>query len=455
MDDDRKDKQSPRPIRLKRYVLALILFWTAGVAVSLGWNIYQLQRSIFDIAGASADITYEKDVLYRRWVASKGGVYAPVSEMTPVNPHLRVADRDVTASGGLSLTLINPAYMTRQVNELARPGVNNFQGHITSLNPIRPANAPDGWEAQALESFERGEKEQRTVTRLSGEEYFRLMRPFVTEERCLKCHAAQGYRQGDIRGGISVSILMAPLRRVEHVRMLQLSLAHVFLWGIGLGVIGLVTKRLRTQTKKREEAEETVRLLAITDELTGLHNRRGFLSLAEHQLKVAVRSRRGLLLYFADLDGLKWINDTLGHEEGDQALMEAAAVLKETFRASDILARLGGDEYAVLALETSREHSTIFTARLQSLVDAKNREAGRKYRLSISVGESYYDSETPCLLDELISAADKRMYESKQDKKRRLAQGVSLADNASVSSGGRSDRAGERIRRGKKTERDF
>jgi len=435
MDDDHKDEQSPRPIHLRRYVLALILFWTAGVAVSLGWNIYQMQQSILDLVGASASTIYEKDVLYRRWVSMKGGVYAPISEVTPANPYLRVANRDVTTTGGLSLTLINPAYMTRQVNELARLGVYNFQGHITSLNPIRPANAPDPWEARALKSFERGEKEQRTIERLSGQEYFRLMRPFVTEKSCLKCHAAQGYRQGDIRGGISVSIPMAPLRQVEYIRVIQLSLAHVFLWGISLVVIGRVTKRLQAQTKKREKAEEMIRALAITDELTGLHNRRGFLSLAEQQLKVAARNRRGMLLYFADLDGLKWINDTLGHEEGDKALTEAAAVLMETFRTSDILARLGGDEYAALVLDAAEEHSSIFAARLQSLVDEKNREAGRKYRLSISVGGAYYDPEKPCSLDELISAADKRMYENKQDKKRRLAQGASLANSAPPPSG--------------------
>ncbi len=434
MDDDHKDEQSPRPIHLRRYVLALILLWTTGVAVSLGWNIHQLQQSILELAGASAATIYEKDVLYRRWASMKGGVYAPVSEATPANPYLRVANRDVTTSGGCSLTLINPAYMTRQVNELAR-GVYNFQGHITSLNPIRPANAPDAWEARALKTFELGEKEQRTIERLSGKEYFRLMRPFVTEKSCLKCHADQGYRQGDIRGGLSVSILMTPLRQIEHSRMMQLSLAHFFLWGIGLGAIGLVTRRLWAQTKKREEAEEAVRVLSVTDELTGLHNRRGFLSLAEQQLKVAARNRRGMLLYFADLDGLKWINDTLGHEEGDKALMEAAAVLRETFRTSDILARLGGDEYAALALDAAKEHSSIFAARLQSLVDEKNREAGRKYRLSISVGGAYYDPEKPCSLDELISTADKRMYENKQDKKRRLAQGASLADSATLPSG--------------------
>jgi len=99
---------------------------------------------------------------------------------------------------------------------------------------------------------------------------------------------------------------------------------------------------------------------------------------------------------------LKWINDTLGHEEGDKALMEAANVLKETFRTSDIIARLGGDEFAALAIDITAASPTIFTGRLQSLVDARNNQENRRYRLSISVGYSSYDPEHPCSIDELM-----------------------------------------------------
>jgi diguanylate cyclase (GGDEF)-like protein len=134
-------------------------------------------------------------------------------------------------------------------------------------------------------------------------------------------------------------------------------------------------------------------------------------------------------LYFADLDGLKWINDTLGHEEGDKALIEAATVFKETFRASDIIARLGGDEYAVLAVDITEANSEIFTARLQSLIDTQNHQEDRRYRLSISVGCAYYDPENPRSIDELVASADKLMYEQKQNKKGLLLQGGSLANN--------------------------
>lgn len=165
----------------------------------------------------------------------------------------------------------------------------------------------------------------------------------------------------------------------------------------------------------RKRMEDEVIALSVTDLLTGLNNRRGFLSLAEQQLKLSDRNKSGMALFFADLDGLKRINDTLGHGEGDKALIETANVLKESFRASDIIARMGGDEFAVLAINTDEVNSGIFTARLQQLIDIRNNQESRRYNLSISMGCSYYDPENPCSIDELMARADKLMYEQKQN----------------------------------------
>ncbi len=173
---------------------------------------------------------------------------------------------------------------------------------------------------------------------------------------------------------------------------------------------------------ERKRMEEEILALTITDQLTGLHNRRGFLSLAEQQLKLSNRNKNRMLLFFADLDLLKWINDTMGHEEGDKALIEAAKVFKDTFRSSDIIARLGGDEYAALIVDITGTNSEILTARLQSLIEMRNNQENRKYRLSISVGCHCYDPENPCTIDDLIVHADKLMYEQKQKKKSLLTK---------------------------------
>jgi diguanylate cyclase (GGDEF)-like protein len=120
---------------------------------------------------------------------------------------------------------------------------------------------------------------------------------------------------------------------------------------------------------ERRRLEELQHALSITDELTGLHNRRGFFTLAQQQMKVSERSGGALLLFFVDLDDLKHINDTFGHLEGDKALIEVSNVLRDTFRESDIIGRIGGDEFAVLAIETSDLTEEALITRLRDAID--------------------------------------------------------------------------------------
>jgi len=252
------NKSDAHPFRIRPYALILALIWTAIVGVSLAWNIYNTQQGTLEVARIQARSSFIKDVIYRSWNAVHGGVYVPVSGETLPNPYLKVPARDVTTRSGMKLTLINPAYMTRQVHEMEAIAY-EMQSHITSLNPIRPANAPDPWETQALSAFKDGAKEASSVENMKGAEYMRLMRPLVTKKGCLKCHAVQGYKVGDIRGGISVSVPMSPLWAVENSHILTLAVGHALLWVIGLvGVLfGTLVADFRNTIRKR--AEETVR----------------------------------------------------------------------------------------------------------------------------------------------------------------------------------------------------
>ncbi len=169
-------------------------------------------------------------------------------------------------------------------------------------------------------------------------------------------------------------------------------------------------------TEKRQ-MEERLKTLSTTDELTGLLNRRGFFTFAEQQLKMARRLRKELILFFIDMDGLKWINDNIGHQEGDKALIALANALKGTFRESDIVGRLGGDEFAVLALCTGVLNAENLKRRLNHLVDIYNEQEALQYRLSYSLGFVNYDPQIHNSLEELISIADNFMYSEKKKKK--------------------------------------
>lgn len=166
-----------------------------------------------------------------------------------------------------------------------------------------------------------------------------------------------------------------------------------------------------------KQMEERLRALSVTDELTGLYNRRGFFTLFDQFLKMSKRQKKGLHILYADLDNLKGINDTLGHQQGDQALMDAANLFRTTYRESDIIARVGGDEFVVVPVGNTGDNGEAITSRLQKNVEGHNEKGNRAYTLSVSFGLSYYDPEEPCSVDELLFRADRLMYEQKKAKR--------------------------------------
>lgn len=170
---------------------------------------------------------------------------------------------------------------------------------------------------------------------------------------------------------------------------------------------------------ERHRIKAELKSLSLTDELTGLYNRRGFLTLARQQIKIAHRLKKRLLLIYTDMDNLKWINDTLGHKEGDRALKEMAEIMSNTFRASDLVARMGGDEFAVLGLEEAEADFSKIRMRLQEKTSLSGKDSARPFRLSFSMGFVQYDPEKPEGIDDLLARADKLMYVEKSIKKPR------------------------------------
>ncbi len=187
---------------------------------------------------------------------------------------------------------------------------------------------------------------------------------------------------------------------------------------------------LEREIAERLKAEAEVRQLALTDELTALYNRRGFFLLAGQQLKMAQRTQLPCSLLFADVDGLKQINDTFGHEVGDSVIVDAAQLLKQTFRGADIIARLGGDEFAILIPACSDAVDVLFL-RLQANIDQFNRVAARSYQLAISVGAQVCPLADDASLEHLLAQTDKLMYEHKRLKQLSLTSSVREGDRQS------------------------
>jgi len=253
---DRRDIDSKS---LKYYALLLCVVWTAAVGASLLWGWHRENQEMREIVLAEAGEHFKMDQAFRSWGASHGGVYVPVDDQTPPSPHLaNVAHRDLPGPEGRTLTLMNPAYMARQLNEQVSDK-SGLVGHITSLKPLRAENAPDAWERDALEAFERGETEVRQFTEIDGRSFLRLMKPTITREACLKCHAHQGYQVGDIRGGVSVTIPTAAAEALSAGHVKVLAAGHGALWILGLVGIGWGNRYLSRGIAERQEARAALR----------------------------------------------------------------------------------------------------------------------------------------------------------------------------------------------------
>jgi signal transduction histidine kinase/DNA-binding response OmpR family regulator len=241
--------------RAGRYLLGLLALWTLTIAVSYGWNARTEREGVRQQALFQVRALVDKDILYRQWNAAYGGVYVDREKVEP-NPFLQqmITDRDLTTVDGKNLTKINPAYMTRQVFE-AQENQLGARARITSLDPVNPANRPDDWERWALQEAARGLAEAVEPTVVGGQPLLRYLRPLVAEESCLGCHASQGYKVGDIRGGISVSVPLAPFIAASQRNLVNLGLTHGIIWLLGAAGIAVGYRNYRKYDDARMAAQ--------------------------------------------------------------------------------------------------------------------------------------------------------------------------------------------------------
>ncbi|MGE5514648.1 MAG: ATP-binding protein [Bacteroidota bacterium] len=265
--------------RLRRAAVMAALAWTLVVSASLAWNIFNAWDNARDLAAREARAHFNKDQAFRYWASRHGGVYVEADARTPPNPALsHVPERDVVTPSGRRLTLMNPAYMLRQM--MGEYGEQyGVKGRITSLKPINPANGADEWEQQALRQFEVGQREVFEVADLNGAPHLRLMRAMITEESCLKCHAFQGYRVGDVRGGVGVSVPLEPYLQAARTGVAVQWGSHTAIWLLGLTGIAVVGRRfsVHAQAEMTEQSRAAqlhhrleLVLCAVSDGIVGI-----------------------------------------------------------------------------------------------------------------------------------------------------------------------------------------
>ncbi|QOX77782.1 PAS domain-containing protein [Trichlorobacter lovleyi] len=234
------------------------LLWSLIVGCSLLWNERLIRQQVYDYSRHEATTIINKDLAFRRWATMHGGVYVHPTAQTPPNPWLTVPKRDVVTTDGDKLTLMNPAYMTRQVMGLFGEQF-GVKGHITSLHAKNPVNAPDAWEREALLRFEKGSSSVSELTTINGAPYYRLILPMKMEQGCLKCHADTRIPVGGIRGGISAAVPLAPHLRAGENGLRGVRLAHGSIWLVGMIGITIASAIYLRQQRLSQQAEDELR----------------------------------------------------------------------------------------------------------------------------------------------------------------------------------------------------
>ncbi|MGE4503150.1 MAG: EAL domain-containing protein [Thiomicrospira sp.] len=529
--------------RTHKYLI-FIAIWSGLIFISLSFNYDSLSKHTVESARAAAVATINKDMSFRKWAASHGGVYVPPSARTPSNPYLFHPQKDIETRDGMKLTLMNPAYMLRDMQRHFSDDY-GIKTNITSLNPLNPYNQADEWEKKALKQFEQTPTLVEEISLIENERYMRLMLPFVVETECLKCHAHQGYKIGEIRGGIGTAVPMKSYYAHQFQRQLELGLSHGVVWFIGLVGFGLSWRRERqidnereqnaralresellyrsvtnngqaliwladldkkciffnqpwleftghsleqeygdgwakgvhpedlehclhvfrsayeTQTKfqmvyrlmrhdgeyrwildegaprydtegqfvgfighcldisELKDAQNQIDYLAHYDSLTSLPNRHLIMRRLQQKLRSEPPARHYSAILLIDLDNFKLLNDTLGHQTGDQFLIQVAKRLEDLTHEHIQLARLGGDEFMLYieqldaqARLAAEQAETLARHVLNSLREPFHLGL-QDYRTTSSIGimlfsGDQYDAE------ELLKFAEVAMYQAKE-----------------------------------------
>lgn len=247
----------PPTSSIRNYTAFTAIVLTLLVVLSSIWNITNLNKQAIDMATTEASASWNKDQAIRRWATLHGGVYVKPDERTPPNPYMaHLPNRDVETTDGVKLTLMNPAYMMSQMVEEFE-SLYGIKGKITGQLLLNPANAADAWELSVLKQFDLGVQEVVEQASIDGRPYIRLMRPMVMVEGCVSCHGHLGYKVGDIRGGVSVSVPLNPYFAAAKKSRTSLLITHGFIWVLGMLIIGIASRReLRRRSEKMLVAQE-------------------------------------------------------------------------------------------------------------------------------------------------------------------------------------------------------
>lgn len=392
---------------------ATVIITLAIVGVFAVFNMRAEELTI-SMIHQQAKSLFRQVILIRRWVTSYGGVYVELKPGVNPNPFLTslpgLRVNIVDAEHGKQYTLRNPGLVTREMSQLSSES-EGYSFHVSSLKPVNTVtNSPDSFERTALLRFERGVLEYYGIEQRPTGPVYRYMAPLAYENSCNRCHSHQGYKVGDIRGGISITIPMKDVVAKMRVNRLLTTGSALLVLGLLLGALAIVNRRFLLALS---ETQDKLITMATMDELTGLLNRRAGLERVAEELSRHNRSGRPLACLLLDIDRFKKVNDRYGHQAGDEVLRHFGGILCAQTRLHDVACRYGGEEFLLVLPDATLEAALSAAEKIREATSAAAVETGN-HRISVttSVGLTLLqDGET---VEVMIARADAALYKAKK-----------------------------------------
>lgn len=355
----------------------------------------------------------------KKWNYDYGGVYVEKSKNVTSNAYLEKLgiNPDIQCTDGKILTIRNHAIMTSEISHRSEKeeGV-NFR--VIGLKPLSPANTPDAFERGGLMRFSTDTREHYELISDTTVPVFRYMAPLYAEASCLGCHRGLSLRPGDVLGAVSISIPVRDLMK-ETRQTRQVILASAITLIVLLIVITyFMTLRLATDLRN---TQARLHSMALTDELTGLNNRRQVLARLEEEFQRAVRLEESICLISLDIDHFKLINDTYGHPFGDKVLQRVAERMQNSVRPYDIIGRVGGEEFIIVAPASTSQEAVSLAERIITAI-RKDAIGERHVRVTVtaSAGVAVIRPDDTGV-DDLLRRADRALYQAKGEGRNRVA----------------------------------
>jgi len=412
------------------FTITTIFFFTLFIIkyINDSKNDYQVisEKILFQ----EASTLFNNIVTMRKWSSDHGAIYVKAHEGIEPNPYLK--DNHTYTKENELLIKINPAWMTRQLSEISNKN-ENFYFKITSLNPINPSNTPDKFEKTALQDLNKN-IDKKFYTNIENNKY-NLMGSLKVEPSCLSCHTEQNYKIGDIIGGLRVSVpidnyienieisnsktnalyFITFFTSIVFIIIITFTISSIYARELNIRKLNkTLEKKVHKRTKELRDANKRLTEISTIDYLTNIPNRRCFFESGSKYFYLAKREESDLSIICIDIDHFKKINDTYGHNIGDEILKLIASTINTYVRKSDILARMGGEEFTILVNNMNEEKAFVFAEKIRTHIEKltyENNDIKIKVTISLGISQMKKDDNK---LDSIILRADKALYTAKK-----------------------------------------